>query len=126
MRKGKNTTRNYQTKVSICGITAAQTANARFKEWARGLEKVYGHAMSSIPKDEWIWGNRQNPADAVQDTHVALLAFPQAMKPKECSHEPISYSEGCESSYERLRWFLANKAECRKCGTKLKAKWEKA
>lgn len=97
-----------------------EIANARLREWAAGLKKVYAQKPDGV-SELWSCTDRQRI-----DTHVALLAFPQEIKKAECEHEPISYSEGATVSYERLRWILANKAECKKCGAKLVAKWEAA
>lgn len=79
----------------------ARLANAHFREWAKSLTEVGRH------------GNLWNERLSKFDTHVALLAFPQELKPKECKHEIIEYTVSGSQPVTR--------GKCAKCGAKLKA-----
>lgn len=94
---------------------AAEYANARFRDWARGLTKVYGTNLndkktSAGPDPQWFYGLKNEE----YDTHIALLAFVQEIK-KECEHEPevhefmgihvlSSACKHCKISIKAARW----------------------
>lgn len=104
---------------------AAAMAQDIFDKWLEIQPMVYGHfdpnkLNGRIPA---YWGPSEG--DRFNDTHSARLVCIEEIKPKECEHEPVSYSNGCITMpLDELRWFLANNAECKKCRKKLKAKWE--
>ena len=106
----------YATAEYVSKLSAEQ-ANARFREWARGLEKIGGLKQSD--DDEIAWGLPL----ADDDEFVALLAFPQAIKKAECEHEA---KQGTYRIDEKGVYHFSHFLKCAKCGAKLKAKWEVA
>lgn len=94
-----------------------EIANARLREWAAGLKKVYAQKPDGV-SELWSCTDRQRI-----DTHVALLAFPQEIKKAECEHEA---RQGTYQIDEKGVYHFSHFLECAKCGAKLKAKWEAA
>lgn len=94
----------------------ANLANARFREWAEGLEKRYSYGGQSR------WYEHEHEVTGSPLPVVALLAFPQAIK-KECVHEPrLSFDSLIIAAEIKHKCFT----HCLKCGQRLIAKWEAA
>lgn len=93
----------------------ASKANALLQAHLATLPKVYFNDADGMNENNTV--NFQMRRARPKDTHAALLWGITEIEKKECEHEPVYMYSNTESV------FYNN--ECRFCGVKLKAKWEK-
>lgn len=88
--------------------SVAELANLKLQ---REATVVYGSANHNKAIFNWeVFGG-----DDGEHTHRALLICVEEIEKKPCEHEPVTAFHGSDDCFIPA---------CRKCGVKLKAKWE--
>jgi hypothetical protein len=91
-----------------------EEAQYQFEKWLADAPRVFGHHEVDDRLDYTQWRDYENSDHEI--THQALLVCIEKLPKKECEHEPAVYLGG-----NNIEGYGAN---CKRCGVKLKAKWE--